>query len=152
MTNIHKLGFISIILFSVLIEILFYNDISGKITYDYSAIITFLSIISGFILSGFSLLFSSTFVSSLYKVKDKENPQITLKHRLKNYFSLSFNVSIISVIILIIYPQYIRFSYNKHSFCLEKDMLALPIILINTFLYIVLMNHICKVFVKQKIK
>lgn len=120
--------------------------------FDYSSLITFISIITGFQSTSFALIFTSSTVSKLYKEKDHENKQITQKHRLKNYYNYSFLWSIISVTILLLYPEYIKVFYEKYSFKIGKDALIIPIIATNIFIYLKLNSFLYKIFIKEKVK
>ena len=66
----------------------------------YSNLITFISILTGFQITSFAMLFSSSIVKGLYKIKDNENSYITLKHRLKNYYKFAFNLALLSIVII----------------------------------------------------
>ena len=75
-------------------------SICFEININTSAVITFLSIVIGFQMTAFALLFSSDTVKRLYNTKDENNPRLTLCHTLKNNYNYIF--SILSIIILII--------------------------------------------------
>lgn len=68
----------------------------------FSDLITFISILVGFQIAAFSILFTSSSVKRLYQFKDKENQYITTKHRLKNYYKFGFNLALLSIVIIFI--------------------------------------------------
>ncbi|MBR1648110.1 MAG: hypothetical protein IJ689_00755 [Alphaproteobacteria bacterium] len=140
-----KILFTLILIFSVIITVLFASDIK-KYQYDYSAIITFISVIVGFLCTGFSILFNSTFIDSLYHIKDDENKQISLKHRVKNYFLFAFKYSIFSVMVLLLYPK----SIDIHGLRLWKQYFVIPIVVSNSVLYLIFINYLSKIFIKNK--
>lgn len=108
--------------------------------FDTTNVITFLSIIMGFQITAFALLFSSDTVHLLYKQKDKEFPQLTLKHRLKNYYKNSFNTLLISIIILLLCP----------SHWMLLNLVTLPIILVNSYMLYTTNEYLYKIFIKEK--
>lgn len=105
-----------------------------------SDIVTFLSIIMGFQIASFSLLFTSDTVKELYNHKSSLNPRITQKHELKNYYKLSFNTSIISILLLLFIPT---------NFSAISRFLYLPIILLNCYMLYVTNNFLYKIFIKE---
>lgn len=107
---------------------------------DSSDIVTFLSIIMGFQIASFSLLFTSDTVKELYNYKSSLNPRITQKHELKNYYKLSFNTSIISILLLLFIPT---------NFRTISRFLYLPIILLNCYMLYVTNNFLYKIFIKE---
>ena len=122
----------------------FYQTESYENGYD--SIITFLSILFGFSLTAFVTLFSSNFVNDLYNIRDEQNTYITLKHRLKNYFLTSFNISIVSIILLCIFPNKLVIQ----NVIFYKTLLVLPIIFINSCMYYILLRYLGKIFIKNK--
>lgn len=126
--------YISILVLSLLLS--YFVDIKT----DSSDIIVFLSVIMGFQIAAFSLLFSSDTVKELYKYKSSSNPRITQKHELKNYYKMSFNTSIISIILLLFIPS---------NFPSLERFLYLPIVLLNCFTLYVTNNFLYKIFVKE---
>ncbi|MBQ8785341.1 MAG: hypothetical protein IJZ59_04785 [Alphaproteobacteria bacterium] len=145
MIKIDKILFTLIFVSSVTITILFASDIK-ECKYDYSAIITFISVIVGFLCTGFSILFNSAFIDSLYHIKDDENKQISLKHRIKNYFLFAFKYSIFSVMILLLYPE----SIDIYGLKLWKQYFVIPIVVSNSMLYLIFINYLSKIFIKNK--
>lgn len=139
----HKIILIILGVLSLVICFLYQNKTSEN---SYDAIVTFLSILFGFTLTAFTTLFSSKFVSDLYKTQDKENKYITLKHRLKNYFLTSFNISIVSIIFLLVFPNKLTI-YNISFY---KEMFIFPIILVNSCMYYILLHYLGKLFIKNK--
>lgn len=119
--------------------------------YDPANVITFLSIILGFQTGAFALLFSSTTVRDLYKIKDLENNKITLKHRLKNYYKASFIVSILSILFLILFDTsnalIVKNIFSNYFVC------AIPcIIFMNTFILFKTNSLLYKIFIKDASK
>lgn len=107
---------------------------------DVSDIVTFLSIIMGFQITAFSLLFTSDTVKELYKHKSSYNPTITQKHELKNYYKLSFNTSIVSIFILLFVPK------NLPSI---GHLLYLPIVTLNCYTLYKTNQFLYKIFIKE---
>ncbi len=134
-----------ILICSIVITIIFASNIK-QYKYDYSAIITFISVIVGFLCTGFSMLFNSAFIDSLYHIKDEENKQISLKHRIKNYFLFAFKYSIVSVVVLLLYPRKI----NICGLILWKQYLVVSIVVSNSALYLIFINYLSKIFIKNK--
>ena len=141
-----KIMFGIVLIITICITYYFHSEIK-KETYDYSAIITFISVVVGFLCTGFSILFNSSFIESLYHIQDEENKQISLKHRIKNYFLFAFRYSIFSVILLLLYPKTI----NIYSFQLSKEYLVVPVVISNSFLYLIFINYLSKIFIKNKV-
>lgn len=142
-----KIIFCVILIISIIFTIGFAREISGY-KYDYSAIITFISVIVGFLCTGFSILFNSSFIDSLYHIIDEENKSISLKHRIKNYFLFALRYSILSIIILLLYPEKVNF----WGIDLLKQYLIIPIVISNSILYLILINYLSKIFIKNKVK
>lgn len=138
-----------ILVFSGIISYYIRNLCFSNYTYD--ALIAFLSIITGFTLTAFSSIFSSKIVQKLFNIKDDENPSITLKHRLKNYFLFAFDGSLSSIIFLLIAPTKIYINTPKINFFIYKDFFILPIISFNIFIYYKITRYFSKIFIKEGI-
>lgn len=69
---------------------------------DVSAIISFLSIYFGFLVTSFSIMINSTEIKKLYTKKDPEDNSLTLLHRLANYYKFSLGCSLFTIITLLI--------------------------------------------------
>lgn len=123
----------------LLIISLFFSSLVD-IQADVSDIVTFVSIVMGFQIAAFSLLFTSDTVKELYKHKSSSNPKITQKHELKNYYKLSFDISIISIFILLFVPKNIPSIVH---------LLYLPIVLLNCCGLWVTNNFLYKIFIKE---
>lgn len=135
----------------ILIVSVLKKDIFSSEKYDLSNLITFLSIILGFQIGAFTLLFSSPTVRDLYQIKDKENNRITQKHRLKNYYRTSFLVSILSILFLISFDNqnklFVETKYSSYFICTLPAIIFLNVYVLfktNFFLY--------KIFIKDSSK
>lgn len=111
------------------------NDLLQLICFEnYSEMVTFLSIVTGFYLTTISILFNSKLLKLLYEVRKNKKYQSSL-HQLKYYFQSSFYINITSIIILIIFPKelylYIVF---------QKSWLIIPLLSINIFAMIRIAN------------
>lgn len=126
------------IYFSILILSIVYSYFIRP-QFNTTNIITFLSIIMGFQITAFALLFSSETVQLLYKQKDEKFPKLTLKHRLKNYYKDSFNTLLVSIILLLLCPSHWRL----------LDVITLPIILVNSYMLYDTNKYLYKIFMKE---
>jgi hypothetical protein len=106
-----------------------------------SDIITFVSIIMGFQVAAFSLLFSSNTVQQMYNKKSQTNPKITVKHELKNYYQCSFNTSLFSILVLLLIP-------NTYTW---QTRTLIPIILINSYTFYSTNQFLYNIFIKENI-
>lgn len=89
------LGFISLCCLSLKCNI--------KITEnDITNFITFLSIYTGFLATSFSIMSENTQIKKLRKIKDSENPALTLLHRLTKYYQFVFIVSLLTILLLLL--------------------------------------------------
>ena len=103
-----------------------------------SDIITFISLIMGFQIAAFSLLFYSRVVQDLYHTKSISNPNITLKHELKNYYKVSFNTSLITIVLILVIPDSIL-----------KQKISFMSIFINSYMFYVTNNFLYRIFLKE---
>lgn len=137
---------VSILIFFISIKFRF-SFFTTK-NYDPANVITFLSIVLGFQTGAFALLFSSTIVRDLYKIKDSEDNKITLKHRLKNYYKSSFVASILSILFLILFDTnnelIIKNIFSDYFVCMIPC-----IIFINTFILFKTNSLLYKIFIKD---
>lgn len=141
MSKIDRIKFWILLLLS-LIGSLYIHKQYPLIEYNFSDLVTFLSILTGFQITAFSLLFYSKIVSNLYKINDIDNPSKTLKHSLKNYYSFSLNLSILSIIFLLLIPDIL------FTVCIKK-LFVIPIVLANTFMFYKTNNFLYKIFIKE---
>jgi hypothetical protein len=110
----------------------------------YSDLITFLSILVGFQVAAFAMLFSSPTVKALYEIKDAENKYITLKHRLKNYYEFAFSLSLISILLIFMLEI-----FNLNILWINRAVI-LSIITSNIFIHYRTMRFLYKVFIKDR--
>lgn len=103
-----------------------------------SDIVAFVSIIMGFQITAFSLLFYSNVVQKLYNEKSLNNPNITLKHELKNYYSLSFNTSLITIMLILLVPNDIL-----------KQKISFITVCINSYMFYITNSFLYKIFIKE---
>lgn len=130
---------------------IFYNfDITQGL---YSDLITFISILMGFQITSFSMVFVSPVVKKLYNVKDNENGYITLKHRLKNYYKFAFNVALVSVIAIFVLNIFNTHLIATRFFVINvswiKRAAVFSIIASNIFANYKTMNFLYKIFIKD---
>jgi len=97
---------------------------------EYATLISFLSIVFGFLITALSILYNSRLLNVLYDVKSKVYR--TELRRLKAYFSFSLNFLILTIIVLLIIGNKINIEIMNYSFVFYKSWLVLPI-LVNTF-------------------
>lgn len=114
-------------------------SICFEININTSEVITFLSIVIGFQMTAFALLFSSDTVKRLYNTKDENNPRLTLCHTLKNNYKLAFNTLLISIVFLLITSDEYRLVH----------IAVLPIIFVNAYLLYNNANILYKIFIKD---
>lgn len=119
----------------------------------YSDLITFISILMGFQITSFSMVFVSPVVKKLYNVKDNENGYITLKHRLKNYYKFAFNVALVSVIAIFVLNIFNPHQIATRLFVINlswvKRAIVFSIIASNIFANYKTMNFLYKIFIKD---
>jgi len=97
---------------------------------DYSTLISFLSIVFGFLIASLSILYNSRLLNVLYDAKSKVYR--TELHRLKAYFAFSLNFLILVIIVLLIMEEKVTIEIKNYSLDLYKSWLVFPI-LVNTF-------------------
>lgn len=122
----------------------------------YSDLITFISILIGFQITSFSMIFTSNVVKNFYTIKDIENKYITLKHRLKNYYKFTFNLALISIVFIFALSM---FNFNQIStrwgnismYWLNRTIIF-SIIALNIFANFKTMNFLYKIFIKDNDK
>ena len=139
----HNIILLLVVIFSFISNIFY--DIGNF--QDYSAIVTYLSILTGFFMAAFSSIFSSKVVLSLYTIKDSENPSITLKHRLKNYFLFSFDFAICSILFMLLFPDTVKLPFV--GYIITKREFVIPILLSNSVLYYFIIRYLGKIFIKN---
>lgn len=119
----------------------------------YSNLITFISILTGFQITSFAMLFSSSMVKGLYKIKDNENSYITLKHRLKNYYKFAFNLALLSIVIIFILeifkPNHITTPLTVIDLSWIGRSSVFSIIASNIFANYKTMNMLYKIFIQN---
>lgn len=88
-----------------LIASLFQYKVLGNCTISTGVIgniIVFLSIIFGFYITSLSIFVTSRYVSSLYKIADKNNKSVTLLHTLLHNFKTGLVIALVSIFYLLI--------------------------------------------------
>ncbi|MBQ7949881.1 MAG: hypothetical protein IJ276_02750 [Alphaproteobacteria bacterium] len=142
--------FYAMCLCTVLLGIFYKFDIAAGL---YSNLITFISILMGFQITSFSMVFVSPVVKKLYNVKDNENGYITLKHRLKNYYKFAFNVALVSIITIFVLdifnPHQIATRWFIINLSWVKRGAVFSIIASNIFANYKTMNFLYKIFIKD---
>lgn len=117
------------------------------ISFDkYSDIITFLSIMVGFKITSFSLVFNSKLKKTLYdrKIKFYE----TELHRVKSLYKTSIYFDIISVIIIFLIPKDFCYELSIKFFTLRfsKTIFVLPILFGSLFCFKKLFEDLLRIF------
>ena len=97
-------------------------------------IITFLSIIFGFYITSLAIFVTSQYVSSLYKIIDKENQTVTLLHTLVRNYKIGLTVILISILYLLFLNFFINQTLEK--VLLLNNLKTLP------FLSVVIFNFV----------
>ncbi|GEM_PF-919779 len=115
----------------------------------YSDLITFISILMGFQITSFSMVFISPVVKKLYNIKDNENGYITLKHRLKNYYKFAFNVALLSIITIFVLNIFNPTQIGTINLSWIKRAAIFSIIASNIFANYRTMNFLYKIFIKD---
>lgn len=128
--------FIATIFLSLLAGYFIFNNFDM-----YSEMVTFLSIVIGFEITSFSILFSTPLKKTLYDRKIKTYK--TELHRLKDFFQFSIYVGIISIILIFCIP---KFSLSIQNFHLTKDILVMPILIGNIYCFIKLSIELFRIF------
>lgn len=122
-----------------------------KIDYDVSllnSIMTVLSIIMGFNVTAISTLYSKKFICILHRRIDKDLPGQTQLQTLKNYFALNSNMTLVTIVYLILYQLIITKCHFIVLTYLDVEMflssLILPLVLINISFIMLLSKVILK--------
>ena len=84
-----------------------------------SDFITFISIYLGFIITSFTIMTSNNEIKKLYTVKDGQNYSITCLHRLANYYTTNFLLSLFTLMLLLVTEMF------KIEFFTSKVILSL---------------------------
>jgi hypothetical protein len=131
--------FIILILISTIIGYFFWdNEFHG-----YSDIVTLLSIIIGFEITSLSIIFNTPLKKTLYDRKIKNYK--TELHRLRDFYRFSIYVSLISVVLVILVPD---FSFRIcDSVTLKKSIVVLPIMCSSIYCFVRLCNDLFQIFV-----
>ena len=131
--------FVLLILASTIIGYFLWNkDFKG-----YSDIVTLLSIIIGFEITSLSIIFNTPLKKTLYDRKIKYYK--TELHRLRDFYRFSIYVSLVSVVLLILVPDFSLKIYG--SFIIHKGTLVSPIMCSSIYCLIRLCNDLFKIFV-----
>ena len=131
--------FVVLILISTIIGFFFGN----KEFYGYSDIVTLLSIIIGFEITSLSIIFNTPLKKTLYDRKIKNYK--TELHRLRDFYRFSIYVSLISVVLVILVPD---FSFRIcDAVTLQKSIVVLPIMCSSIYCFVRLCNDLFKIFV-----
>ncbi len=131
--------FVLLILASTIIGYFLWNkDFNG-----YSDIVTLLSIIIGFEITSLSIIFNTPLKKTLYDRKIKYYE--TELHRLRDFYRFSIYVSLVSVVLVILVPD---FSIEIcDSLVIHKGILVSPIMSSSIYCLIRLCNDLFKIFV-----
>jgi len=90
------------------------HEVIGNVFKDYSTLISFLSIVFGFLITSLSILYNSKLLNTLYDSKSKVYR--TELHRLKAYFAFSLNFLILVIIVLLILEENVRIEIKELHF------------------------------------
>lgn len=94
--------------------------------------ITFLSIIFGFYITSLAIFVTSRYVSSLYKITDRDNKSRTLLHALVNNYKIGLTLILLTIFYLISF----QFVFNQH----ENDSVLLSNIWATPLLGVFIIN------------
>jgi hypothetical protein len=92
----------------------------------YSDLITFLSIMVGFKITSFSILFNSPLKKTLYDRKIQKYG--TELHRLKDFYKHSLFFEVISILLLFLMPDDLQINLYFKTIILGRHLLVLPIL------------------------
>lgn len=135
-----------IVLIIVIITSLIIGYFIIPVSFDsYSDVITFLSIMVGFKITSFSLVFNSKLKKLLYDRKIKYYE--TELHRVKYLYSTSIYFDIISVLIIFVVPKfYCKIIIISFELILSKNLLVLPVLLGSIFCFKILFSDLLRIF------
>lgn len=85
------------------ISIIFKIEITKE---NINGFLTFFTVYLGFMSTTFAILADNKEIKKLYHKYDSDDGRIRLLHRLGNYFKISFNLIIFSIILLLISPLF----------------------------------------------
>ncbi len=132
----------------IFILLVFVSTIIGYFLWNkgfngYSDIVTLLSIIIGFEIASLSIIFNTPLKKTLY---DREIMHYkTELHRLRDFYRFSIYVSLVSVVLVILIPD---FSLKIcGSLIIHKGIIVSPIMCSSVYCFIRLCNDLFKIFV-----
>lgn len=135
-----------VIIMFVISSILFFLAKFDYGTQFYSSAITFLSITFGFVITSISILFNSKYVKSYYKIKDSEDKNITLLHRLTRYYKLQ----IYFTLILILFYIFLSVLAENNLGYIYLECFNIPLLVLNCFITYILVKFLLKLFVSPQ--
>lgn len=91
-------------------------------------ILTFLSIATGFVVTGLSIIATSNFSKELYKKEDSKDNSKTLLHILVNKFEKSTQLSVVTIILILLYYFLENWSGIKSYDFLETQISILSLL------------------------
>lgn len=109
----------------------------------YSDIVTLLSIIIGFEIASLSIIFNTPLKKSLYDREIKHYK--TELHRLRDFYRFSIYVSLVSVVLVILIPDFSLMICS--SFIIHKGIIVSPIMCSSVYCFVRLCNDLFKIFV-----
>lgn len=113
---------------------------------EYGNVITFLSIMIGFKITSFSILFNSVLKKTLYDRKIKKYG--TELHRLKDYYKHALFFETISVLLFFIIPDNITTIIIKgNTLILGRYLLVLPVLIGVFYCFYKILNDMLHIFV-----
>lgn len=89
-----------------------YHDMSGT----FGDILTFLSVVTGFMITGLSIIATSSFSKKLYEQEDPNDNAKTLLHVLVRKFTSSIFLSALIIALILIYPVIQSWGANIYEF------------------------------------
>lgn len=125
---------VKLFLFIIVISVLQYKFLKNEYLQEslLANLITFLSVIFGFYVTSLAIFVTSKYVSSLYKVTDKDNHSQTLLHTLLYNYKFGLLLTLTSIAYLIL----VEFVMNKH----DGKFMSLENYLLYPFVAVVLKN------------
>lgn len=109
----------------------------------YSDIVTLLSIIIGFEITSLSIIFNTPLKKTLYDREIKHYK--TELHRLRDFYRFSIYVSLASVVLIILVPDFSLIICSSLIF--HKSIFVFPIMCSSIYCFVRLCNDLFKIFV-----
>lgn len=140
---------IQLIIFASTLTLSLLLDPVRKAYLVYPELITIFSIIFGFTITSFSVLFTSDFVKELYNKSDKEKGSTQL-HVLAGYYKHGFILSILTILVLLAVGVSCKDSAIETGFSYTLKAMVFPLVVINFYTFHLLLSIFIKIFVNNR--